>query len=161
MSGEKELIWVSKELAEEYKSLESTEAQEAAVKKVISQKRLDLDAEQELLSESMLIFKSVCLAHKKELTKVYNEQSDALYKMWEDMGDVSSEVVKHAKATAELIAPIRTEVAALRKQIDGIKHDLCGLDLYIPENMCRLAESVAGMDENTKVILQKLLSFKE
>jgi len=161
MTTEKTHIWVSKELADEYNSMESVEAQEAAVKKVIERKRLDLEEEQELLSESMLMFKSVCLAHKKELGRVYEEQAEALYKMWEDMGDVSSEVTKHAKATAGLISPIRTEVAALRKDIDGIKTDLRGLDLYIPENMARLAEYVSRMDEKTQLLLSKLLAAKE
>jgi len=161
MSTEKTHIWVSKELADEYNAMESVEAQEAAVKKVIERKRLDLEEEQELLSESLLMFKSVCLAHKKELGRVYKEQAEALYKMWEDMGDVSSEVTRHARSTAELIAPIRAEVAALRKDIDGVKTDLSGLNLYIPENMARLAESVSRMDEKTQVLLSKLLAAKE
>jgi hypothetical protein len=146
----KELIWVSKELADEYKQLKSVEEQERAVKKIINNKRLDLEEEQELLSENVLLFKSVCLAHKKALSSVYQEQSDMLYKLWEDMGDVSSQISQHVKQMTNQIAPLKREVSNLKKEFEGLR-------LYVPERLARLAEQVGSMDEKTKSLLRELL----
>ena len=43
MENEKELIWVSKEIAEEYKIIDSDETKEALMRKHISAKNLDID----------------------------------------------------------------------------------------------------------------------
>ncbi len=153
-NDKKELIWVSKELAEEYKQLESVEEQERAVKKIIKDKRLDLEQEQELLSESLLQFKSVCLAHRKGLEKVYQEQADTLNTLWEDMGDVTTQINKSVTALANRIGPVRQQVEALKKEISG-------LNVYVPENLIHLAAQVATMDEKTKVLLQNLLNLSQ
>jgi len=146
----KELIWVSKKLAEEYNQLESVEEQERIVKKVITDKRLNIEAEQELLSESVIQFKSVCLAHRKALENVYKEQSDILIKLWEDMGDVSTQINQHVRQMTDQVTPLKREVASLKKEIEGLR-------LYVPEQLARIAEQVGSMDEKTKSLLRELL----
>jgi len=146
----KELIWVSAELAKKYNDLESVEEQERIVKKVIADKRLDIEAEQEQLDESILQFKSVCLAHRKALEGVYKEQSDTLYTLWEDMGDVSSQINQHVRQMTDKITPLKREVEQLKKELSG-------LSLYVPEQLARIAEQVGSMDEKTKSLLRELL----
>jgi len=157
---EKEHIWVSKNLADEYKRLESVEEQEAAVKRVIEKKKLDLDAENEMLGESLLQFKSVCLAHRKELEKVYQDQADKIYAMWEELGDVSTMVSQHAKSLAAEIAPITKEIATARQNVDALKKSVSELDIYGAERVVELAKMVAQMDEKSKEILSALLAKK-
>ena len=148
----RELIWVSAVLAEEYKQLDSVEEQERLVKKVIENKRLDIEAEQELLSESVLLFKSVCLAHRKALQQVYEEQSDLLYKMWEEMGDVSTQINSHVKQLTNQIKPLRNEVEELKKEINS-------LSLYVPDKFVSVVEQVSNMDDRTKVLLRDVLDM--
>jgi Na+/phosphate symporter len=148
----RELIWVSKKLAEEYKQLDSVEEQERAVKRIIKDKRLDLEEEQELLSESLLMFKSVCLSHRKELTNVYEEQLDLLNRLWEDMGDIKTQINQHVEKMVNKISPLRKEVSDLKKEIENLR-------LYVPEQLARLAEHVGGMDENTRSLLRELLAI--
>ena len=149
----KELIWVSKKVANEYKQLKGVEKEEQAVKKIIESKRLDLEEEQELLSDNVLLFKSVCLAHKKELGKVYKEQSDLLNTLWEDMGDVSSQISHHVKHITSQIAPLKKEIASLKKEIEG-------LHLYVPEQFVRLVVQIGSMDEKTKSLLREVLAVE-
>jgi RecB family endonuclease NucS len=158
MAEDKELIWVSKRIAEEYKQLDSVEEQERAVKKVIEKKRLDLNEEQELLSESLLQFKSVCLAHRKELEKTYQEQADKLYSLWEEMGDVSTMVAEHSRMIAAGIDPIRREVSELAKGLATFKRELAGLDLHVPTSFVEVASVVGRMDDKTKGLLRDLLT---
>ena len=160
MGEEKTHIWVNKKLAEEYNSLESVEEQEASVKRVIEKKRLDLDAENEMLGESLLTFKSVCLVHKKELEKVYQEQADKIYALWEEMGDVSTMVSRHAKELAAEIKPVSLEVQAAKKSVDELKKSVMDLNIYGAERVVELAKMVAQMDEKSKEILSALLAKK-
>ena len=153
-------IWVSAELAKEFEQLKSVEEQEASVKRVIERKRLDLDAENEMLGESLLQFKSVCLAHKKELEKVYQEQADKIYALWEDMGDVSSMVSRHAKALSAEIKPITLEVQAAKRSVDELKKSVLDLNVYGAERVVELAKMVSQMDDKSKEILSALLAKK-
>jgi hypothetical protein len=155
---DKELIWVSKKLAEEFKSLDKVEEQEASVKRVIASKRLSLDEENELLSESLLEFKSVCLVHKKELQKVYEEQENALYKMWEDMGDISTKILEHSRKVASKTREATREIETMRTNIDALKKTLSGFEIYGADSLAKLAQNVSQMDENTKNILKFLLN---
>lgn len=160
MLDEKTHIWVSKKLADEYNALESVEEQEASVKRVIEKKRLNLDAENELLGESLLSFKSVCLAHKKELEKVYQEQADKIYSLWEEMGDVSSMVSRHAKELAAEIKPISHEIQVATRSVGELKKAVSELNIYGAERVVELARMVATMDEKSKEILAALLAKK-
>ena len=154
MSNDRELIWVPKKFADEYKQLESIEKQEAAVKKLIDDKRLDIDAEQELLSESLLRFKHTCLTHKIELRKVYQEQADALDALWHEMGDITSQINRHVEQIVQQISPAARHIAALKKEIQE-------LHIYIPENLVRLAGQVSTMDATTKLLLRTLLNMHD
>ena len=151
--SDRELIWVSAALAEEYKQLDSVEEQERLVKKFIENKRLDIEQEQEQLTESMLLFKSVCLAHKKALREVYEEQSDLLYKLWEEMGDVSTQIDNHVKGLTNQIKPLRNEVENLKKEINS-------LSLYVPDKFVSVVEQISQMDERTKVLLRAVLNME-
>jgi archaellum component FlaC len=150
---QKELIWVTKETAEAYKQLETVEEQEKMVKKIIHNKRLDIEGEQELLEENLLVFKGVCLAHRKELSKVYGEQNDLLEKLWEEVGDISGKINESAGELAAKIKPLKDEVACLKREIEGLR-------LFVPDQLTRLAATVKSMDEDTRSLLRDLLNLK-
>lgn len=154
MSNNKELIWVSKEFAAQYNELETLEAQERIAKEVLEKKRLDLSSEYELLDESLLQFKAVCLSHKNALEKVYIEEADKIYKMWEEMGDVRSKVSEHARALADEIKPLKNEIEYAQNAITDLKNQLDGLDVYGAERVAGLAETVAGLNEGAQGILK-------
>ncbi len=157
---DKELIWVDKKLADEYKSLKSVEQQELLVKKVIEKRGLDLTEELEMLSDNTLQFKSVCLVHRKELEKIYAEESDKLYKLWEEMGDITSKISQHARAVAQQIDPIRREVSELSKNTSSLGKKIGQINLYIPDKLVQIASMVGAMDDKTKTLLRDLLDSK-
>lgn len=161
MSEEMGLIWVSKELEKEYNSFEDVSKQEAVIKKIIERKKIDIEQENEQLSDSLLQFKHTCLVHKRELEKVYHEESEKLYKLWEEMGDISSEVIRHARKVATEISPIKTAVSQLQSDISHLKKELSGLNFYIPDRLVEIASIVGKMDESTKTLLRDLLQKKE
>ena len=155
----KELIWVSKELADEYKKFETVEEQERLVKKIIERKGIDINDENELLSENMLQFKNVCLLHKKELEKVYNEQAEKLEKLWNDCGDITPKVRQHAKKIVAETSSIGKSVDDLNSKIDDLKRKVSNINVHIPEQLVRLAETVSSMDDKSLSILKQLLEI--
>ena len=152
MSNGRELIWVSEKVAKQYKGLESGEEQEEIIRDLLKQKRIDMERENEQLEESVLVFKSVCLAHKREITKVYEEQAKLLEELWEESGDISMKVHDQVEKITEQIAP-------LKKEIDILKTKIRELNIYIPENFVSLAAQVRGMDNDTKMLLRDLLDM--
>lgn len=154
---QREYVWIDKRLAEKLKKLDSIELQEEAVKEVIKEKKLDLSSEFEQLDESLLMFKSVCLTHKKELEKVYKEQADTLYKMWETDGDTSTAILQHARKLANELHPVKSEV---RELVDSIKElkKLTG-DLPLPYKFVESVEAISRMNAETKDLLVRFLKF--
>jgi len=159
--GEKAYIYVSKELAEQYEQLATVEAQEEAVKKVISRKRIDLEDEQEMLSDTLLQFKSVCLKHKIELEKVYAEQADKIYKLWECCGDVSSNISRHAASITSEISTINDQIDRASRRVSDLKSKTDSLNIYGAEKIIELARTVANLDDATKDILAQILAGKK
>jgi uncharacterized coiled-coil DUF342 family protein len=153
-------LYIDKNLAEQYKQLESVEAQEEAVKKLILRKGLDLEEENEHLSESLLQFKHVCLKHKIELQKVYNEQSENLYNLWESCGDVTSQISKHAKSIATEIEQINRSIAHTSSDVDKLKEKINSVNIYGAERIVELAKMIAKLDDATKDILSQILTKK-
>jgi len=155
--NEKDYVYIDKKLAEKIKQFESIELQEEAVKDVIRKKKLDLSSEFEQLDESLLMFKSTCLTHKKELEKIYKEQAEALYNMWETDGDVGSTIIQHARKMANELHPVKTEI---RELIDSIKElkKLTG-ELHLPYKFVESVEAISRMNSETKDLLSRFLKF--
>lgn len=158
---EKELIWVSKSAAEEFKRLDSVEAQAELVMEVIRRKKKDFTDEQAMLDDDILQFKAVCLKHRQELEKVYDEQAKKLEELWKTQGDISHKVSTHARQVAGEVAPLMEEVQNLAGQVDRLRSALNSLHIYVPENLVKIAETVSQMDEKTKEVLSVLLSARE
>lgn len=156
--SDKDLIWVPKEIAEKHKNALSDEEQAKIVLTYIEEKKLDFSRELDLLDESALRFKAVCITHKNELAKIYNEQGDMLYKMWEDMGDVGSKINEHAKQLADEIRPISQEVNNLKRDVEDLKKLLSSFHIYDAEKLAGLVSMVNSMSDGTKDIMKFLLN---
>jgi Zn-dependent oligopeptidase len=158
--SDKEYItfWGDKKLAEKFKQAQTEEAQAKIALEVIEQKKIDFRQELELLKESELVFRAVCITHKNELQKVYAEQAKLLETMWCEMGDAGIEVRKHAQQLANEISPIKQQVSDLRQEVDSLKKELSSFRIYDAEKLTGLVKSIEGMSEGTKSIMQFLLS---
>ena len=158
IAGEKELIWVPKKLADEYAKYETVQEQERLVKELINRKKINIENENEHLEEQMLQFKSVCLAHRRELEKAYTEESSKVEQLFLDLGDYSKKVRDSAEKLAGQIRPLSEEIENIEKNVSSIKKQLHGLDVFAVERLVDLASKLNQMDEGTKQIMQFLLN---
>ena len=158
MGADKELIWVPKDLAEQFQKLDSHEKQLEMVLEIIRRKKSDFMTEQEMLDEDLLEFKAVCLKHRKELETVYDEQAKKLEDLWKSQGDISSKINQHAKEVAGQLRPITHEVSELTDAVNILKKALDNIQLHIPHSLVQVAETISHMDEHTKEVLHVVLT---
>ena len=158
---EKDLVWLPKSVAAKVKQIETVEEADNMIQEYIKTKRQDFTRELESLDDDVLTFKGVCLKHRQELKKVYDEQADLLDELWEDCGDMGSKIHKHAVAIAAELAPLTAEVKSLKSSIEEVKRLIGQVDFYPQQTFIQTVESVARMDDKTKGLLRDLLDLKK
>lgn len=156
--SEKELIWVPKEIAEKYKNIESIEQHSEMILELIKRKKKDFAIENENLDDDVLTFKAVCLRHKAELQKVYNEQSEQLELLWKDCSNMSEKINEHARKIASDLSPIVNTVRELKNSITDVKARLADVSFYPSSQFVQVAEAVSRMDDATKILLRDVLN---
>lgn len=161
MEQAKELIWVSKEYAEEYKKLDTVQAQAKLAKEILEAKKIDISSEMSQLDDDLIRFKSACLIHKAEMEKVYKEQASLVEKLIEDCWDIMPKVKQDAnkfafEVKAEL-EPIGKVVSSLKEDVNSLKTSLNDLNIYGMNQVIDLANKLTQMDDNTKEILSFLV----
>jgi len=158
---EKDLVWLPKSVAAKVKLVETVEEADSVIQEYIKTKRQDFTRELENLDDDVLTFKGVCLKHRQELKKVYDEQADLLDKLWEDCGDMGSKIHRHAVAMAAELAPLTAEVKSLKSSIEEVKRLINEVSFYPAQQFVSTVESVARMDDKTKDLLRDLLDLKK
>ena len=161
MPEEKDLVWLPRSIADKVKQVDTVEEADRLIQEYIQLKRNNFKHELENLDDDVLLFKSVCLKHRNELKKVYDEQSYLLDKLWEDCGDMGSKIHRHAKTLAEKLKPITAEVNSLKTSIHEVKMLLDTVNFYPPNTLIQVTESVARMDASTKELLRDLLNAQQ
>lgn len=158
---EKDLVWLSKSITDKVKQVDTVEEADRLIQEYIQLKRNNFKHELENLDDDVLLFKSVCLKHRNELKKVYDEQSELLDNLWKDCGDMGSKIHRHAKTLAEELKPITAEVNYLKTSILEVKRLLDTVNFYPPHTLIQVTESVARMDASTKELLRDLLNTRQ
>ena len=161
MPEERDLVWLPKSVAAKVKQIETVEEADNMIQEYIKTKRQDFTRELENLDDDVLSFKGVCLRHRQELKKVYDEQADLLDRLWEDCGDMGSKIHRHAVALAAELAPLTAEVKSLKSSIEEVKRLIGQVDFYPQQAFIQTVENVARMDDKTKDLLRDLLDLRK
>lgn len=156
MSEDRELIWVTKEQATQFKELDTVESQAIMATEIIAKKKLDISSELDQLDDDLIRFKAACLVHKSEMGKVYEEQEGKIQSLINEMWDVMPSAKVAAKKLADQIQPLGDQVASLESSISKVKSDLSTLDIYGMEKLIELAGKLTQMDAATKDIFKFL-----
>lgn len=154
--SDREYVWVSKEVANALKECDSPESHLEVMMKVIEGKKKDFTISCEELDANLLLFKAVCAKHRIELKDTYSAQAIELEKLWEEMGDIGSEIRRHVEKAKEDLKPIQLEVQNLREELRGIRSLLNALS--IPEGTLRLMNEISRMDAPTREFLRQFVT---
>lgn len=148
--NDKELIWVPAKLKETLEKMNSDEEQLKIVEKYINDRKLDISNDIEALDDDLLRFKAFALKYKTEIKAVYNEQSDILYKLFEDCGDIQSKMYLKIEETKKKLNPITEKIKEINFVLDKI-------NIYKIEKVIELIEKFNRMSEEDKRLFEILI----
>lgn len=158
MSQERELIWVPKELAERFNSLETVEEQSALVMKFIEEQRSRIKASNEYLEDDVLEFKAYCLNYRKALSEVLNAQDPIMEALEEKTAYATNKMKEDLKKVEKLIEPIENRVSILLRKVDGIAAAMAKINHHQINQYISVVEQFANMSDDRIDLLRKLIN---
>ena len=161
-TAEKELIWVTKEQADQFKELDTAEHQSKIALKILETKSLDIQSDLQQLDDDAVRFKAACLTHKATLESVYKEQSEKMDKLIEECWDVMPKAKKNADKMAAEFAPVVEMVKNLNKEVEDLKKSASDINFYGLRDLSSAVEQIRNLDSESKEMIQFLMAnFKE
>lgn len=151
-TDEKELIWVTKEQKEAFNDLNSDQNKKNFVDKLIADRKIDIENSIECLDDDLLRLKAFALTYKTELKKVYDEQDEALEKLWETHDEKIYEL-------KEKIKQLKPELQNIKNQIDKVSEIMNGLSTYNIDKLLEVVRKVNGMSEDDKKLMIDLINL--
>lgn len=148
---ERDLIWVNKDLAEQYKELDTDFKKVELVNKIIADKKLDITNDIQNLDDDLLRFKAFALNYSTAFKKTYEDQSEKLFKIWEDCSEPINKI--DAKTMS-----IRKDIIGISKDIDGLAKQLETLNTYKLERLIELIQTYNNMSDNDKDVFKVILN---
>ena len=146
-----------KGVADRMKQAISEDRLNDAIDELLLNKKREISADIEMLDDDILAFKSYCLKHKIAIRDIYTEQNDALYEMWQDVGDIHSKMSDQRKELARSMSDIRLQVNGLKGDLESFRKEMKSIDVYGAETLAGFARTVTNMSDDTKSILSVLL----
>ena len=153
MNDDKELIWVKKEIAEEYKSLESDIKMADMINDIIRRKKVDISDDIENLDDDLIRFKGFCLNYANKFKEAYNEQTENIEKIWEDCNEPISNIVSKT-------SHIKKEISGISGDIRNISASINDLDTYKLDRIIGIIEKYNSMTDDDKEIFKLILERK-
>ena len=144
MSGEKELIWVSKEFAARHNELESdnskneerAKALEEYLETISTASRDDFKANLESLEEDAAIYSGLMLKVKQSFSKAKDEALSSSYELWEKWAEEMPAVSKKISEVVNMLDPLEKKLNTINDLIGKIR----------TYNIDKLAESIRNLD---------------
>ena len=119
---EKDLVWVSKELAERIKNVNSEEHKikifDEYIKKLTVKSREEFEQNLENLEEDVAIYVGLMLRVKKAFKEAKEEQLEASYQLWEKFGEEMPYIEEKIEKVIEEINPVSKKAEELEKAIN-------------------------------------------
>jgi len=150
----KELIWVDKKVAEEYKKMESDKFKLNLVNKVIVDRKKDFTYDIESLNDDLLRFKAFSLNYKTAITEAYEKQTEEAEKLFLDIGCVGDKLSNKTREATDNIKKIGVEIKELNRCLDKI-------NTYKLESLLGLINKFNCMSCKDKEIFSLLLKHSE
>ena len=151
MSAGREIVWMQKEQAEKFKKIESLDEQIIAIDEIISKRKLDIRTDMEALEEDMLLFKAFAVKYRNELKKLYDDQHDQAYALWEKYNE---ELPRIETAISE----VRKRAEPLERLVEGLEKSLNKLESWKLDSLTGIIETIRCTDDKTRDMLCFLLT---
>lgn len=144
--GEREILFVSKELAEIIKNLGEVEGTKAYIKKSYANLLDEIVADKEVINEATKNLIEFSNEVKKELAEVMDKEVEEMYEVWEKLNKKRSQT---RDKTTELINSIKE----VKNEIYNLQTEINKISVYGLEKIIDLVEKINNLNENDKELL--------
>jgi len=154
---EKEYVYLDKRVAEKIKNLDSVEHQLEVIGNILEERKKDMRIDMENLDDDMLQFKAFSAKYRQELEKVYEEQQNKAYKLWEKYN-------KDFPKIQTALKPVLEEVNKLIDVIDELSKKLSVISSWEVErisNLFNILQNLSTKDAGRIRKIVNILSEKE
>lgn len=153
IGAEKELIWVEKEFAAQYKTL-TEDAQRDAMKEYLQkcseQVKRDYQSTLENMKDDAAMFRGLMIEVRKEFEKFANEHLEKSYELWENYNNDLPRLKDKVKVFVDALKPITNELRAINEEIHSI-------DLWQAEKLINTLNSIAELQGKSKDLFDFLV----
>lgn len=150
---DKELIWVTKEVAEKYFKMTSIDECE----KIVIDAAKELYKEQtyavEGLDEQVIMFKAKCITYKNAYKNIVNDITKDVEPLWEQLDKLRSKVGIEVAKTTLVLNEVKSTASELDKAFKSIDSGVT----YKLEKIIEVVEKFNKMTSEDKVIITMLL----
>jgi hypothetical protein len=152
---EKDLIWVPKNVADEYKKMESDAGQLEFIEKYIEETRKDLKLDLDNFEDDVIKYRGLMLKAKETFRKAKEEELQANYDLWENFEMEKPAISEKINSIVNLLDPLKNEL----NEISGI---LKKIDLYELQNLEKTLNSIHNLYGDNKAMVEFLmLNYKK
>lgn len=148
--SETDYIRIPKEWKEKLDTMQSYEAQEEFFFKAIENKKKDIANEIEAMEDNLVEFKAFGLRYKRELEKIYEEQSEILMKLWDDV-NLGTKLYEQIKNMSSKVRPLINDVKELEQELSKVK-------TWNIDKVIQTLNDYKYLDETQKEVLKIMLN---
>lgn len=117
----KELVWVEKEVAEQYKLAQSPDEKDQVILAACKRLRGETQASVDSLDDSVLMIKAAAAKARIATTQALNEQEEKGYAEWAAFSKKMSELCKQINSTNDPIERVKKGIDEMNAKInDGV-----------------------------------------
>ena len=145
-----ELVWIKPEWKEIVQKFTDTESVQIGVHKSYVEFKKRLAMEVEYSSELLDQVRGCYQAQRDEMKKLYEEEGELSYQLWEELDKKRSETHKKIKA-------VRAETQELKEDLKALKSSLQAIDIYGMDKLLELVRAFNNMDDKSKELFKVLV----
>lgn len=158
---EKTHVYVDVAIADKIKSMGDESRQVDLIQEVFEQKRKDMKYDLECLEEDLLAFKLIVTKHKVALKEVYEQQSEQLEEMFNQVRLPSEGVREQYKVLKEDLDAGFSEIKGFATDMEKVMSKVSYSTLHNLEKVLELCERYQNLDNDTKKMFDQVIKKGE
>lgn len=147
-------IWVPEEIGKRYEQATGDGTKIDIIETLIQSMKNDVKMSLESFDDDVLAYKGMVLKYKKAFQEVYENQSEKIDQLWEDIQKTLPRQDDLIKQVKDSLVPILDCIEKLAKKVEHV-------NTYHLMRMVELIDKVNACDDKTKEVLLKVIEYDQ
>lgn len=149
-SFDTELVWIKPEWKEIVQKFADSESVKVGIHKSYIEFKKRLAMEVEYSSELLDQVRGCYQAQRDEMKKLYEEEGELSYQLWEELDKKRSETHKKIK-------DVREETQAIKEDLFDLRSSIQSIDIYGLDKLLEIVRTFNNMDDKSKELFKILM----